>query len=1031
MPLRLDIKKRLSAHSDRVKCVDFHPTEPWVLGALYSGNVYIWDYSTQTLIKQFEVCNNLPVRCARFVARKQWIITASDEMMIGVYNYNSLERLKNVEAHSDYIRYIAVHPTSPYVLSCSDDMTIKLWDWDRKWDCVSIFEGHAHYVMMVQWNPKDGHIFASASLDRTIKVWGTTGGTAPHFTLSGHTKGINCLDYSPTGDKPYLVSGADDKTVRVWDYQTKQCVQVLSGHQHNVGTVMFHPTFPIIFSGSEDGTVRLWHSSTYRLEATLNYLLERAWSLNSLKGSNNVAIGYDLGTIVIKLGSDQPVVSMTSNGKIVWAKGHEIQTANVKLAQQEDTSDGERLNLAVKDMGAAEIFPQSLVHNPNSRLLVIVGDGEYVVYTAQALRNKAFGACTEFVWSWDGNAYATNDAIGKITVFHDFVEKFSFKPPFQVEEIFGGRLLGIKSSEYICFYDWQQFKLIRRIDIGPKFVYWNEAGTYVALVCNDSSFVLSHSNEAIATGTADEDGIEAAFDFHSEIGDKITSGLWIGETFVYVNAGQRLQMVVSGRQENIAHLDKSYFMLGYLAENSRVYLLDRDRNVISYSIPAALIAYQSCIINKDFDGSQKYFLQLPESYHTKVARFLQHQGYPEEALKVSKDRDHQLDLALELGKLHFARDVIAASQLESTSTETAIKGKWKSLGDTALENGDFELATECFQKSKDLSALLLIQSSSGDAAGLRATAAEARATGKANIAFLANMLLQDIDACLEIFLETNRLPDAAFFARTYCPSKIPEVVSLWKEDLRTVNEKLSASIAHPEEFPDLFPEYAHQKTAEQILRKVPFSTLPASQYTSVKEKTKDINVLDQIAKQGGATFAKAWSEDILGLKPTTPSAAAAKPAPITTNGTSSSSSTATKAAPTPKASKDGAAPTTGAPAPSGTTAATPTAAAARVSSSSTTPTAGAATSSSKNSTSGGTTGVLPPTTATPTSAGGGTASATVSTTPAPVVLADTTKQDFKPPTRASGDKKSESPSTDSKEGSYEIIQDSGDMPNEP
>ena len=74
MPLRLDIKKRLSAHSDRVKCVDFHPSEPWVLASLYSGNVYIWDFQTQTLIKQFEVCNNLPVRCARFVARKQWIV---------------------------------------------------------------------------------------------------------------------------------------------------------------------------------------------------------------------------------------------------------------------------------------------------------------------------------------------------------------------------------------------------------------------------------------------------------------------------------------------------------------------------------------------------------------------------------------------------------------------------------------------------------------------------------------------------------------------------------------------------------------------------------------------------------------------------------------------------------------------------------------------------------------------------------------------------------------------------------------------
>ncbi len=47
MPLRLEIKKELSNRSDRVKSVDIHPSpdNPWVLSALYNGNVYIWDYS--------------------------------------------------------------------------------------------------------------------------------------------------------------------------------------------------------------------------------------------------------------------------------------------------------------------------------------------------------------------------------------------------------------------------------------------------------------------------------------------------------------------------------------------------------------------------------------------------------------------------------------------------------------------------------------------------------------------------------------------------------------------------------------------------------------------------------------------------------------------------------------------------------------------------------------------------------------------------------------------------------------------------
>lgn len=44
-------------------------------------------------MKSFEVCQ-LPVRCARFIVRKQWFITASDDMHMRVYNYNTMEKVQ-------------------------------------------------------------------------------------------------------------------------------------------------------------------------------------------------------------------------------------------------------------------------------------------------------------------------------------------------------------------------------------------------------------------------------------------------------------------------------------------------------------------------------------------------------------------------------------------------------------------------------------------------------------------------------------------------------------------------------------------------------------------------------------------------------------------------------------------------------------------------------------------------------------------------------------------------------------------------
>lgn len=49
-------------------------------------------------------------------------------------------------------------------------MLIKLWNWDKQWSCQQVFEGHTHYVMQIVINPKDNNTFASASLDRTVKV---------------------------------------------------------------------------------------------------------------------------------------------------------------------------------------------------------------------------------------------------------------------------------------------------------------------------------------------------------------------------------------------------------------------------------------------------------------------------------------------------------------------------------------------------------------------------------------------------------------------------------------------------------------------------------------------------------------------------------------------------------------------------------------------------------------------------------------------------------------------------------------------
>jgi coatomer subunit beta' len=81
----------------------------------------------------------------------------------------------------------------------------------------------------------------------------------------------------------------------------------------------------------------------------------------------------------------------------------------------------------------------------------------------------------------------------------------------------------------------------------------------------------------------------------------------------------------------------------------------------------------------------------------------------------------------------------------------------------------------------------------------------AQQNGRFNIAFVSAFLRHDLDTCIELLLKTNRVPEAAFFARTYRPSKMSGIVKQWKESLKETRPLISEALVDPEEFPEYFP----------------------------------------------------------------------------------------------------------------------------------------------------------------------------------------------------------------------------------
>jgi coatomer subunit beta' len=202
------------------------------------------------------------------------------------------------------------------------------------------------------------------------------------------------------------------------------------------------------------------------------------------------------------------------------------------------------------------------------------------------------------------------------------------------------------------------------------------------------------------------------------------------------------------------------FLLGYMPNLNRVFLVDKMFNVVSYELLSSVLDFQNAVVRSDIALAESLVKSIPDSSRNKVARFVESLGHPALALDISRDNDYKCDLAMQLGKLDVAKQLVLASPSEN---------KWRHLGDLALKKGQISLADSCMLQAGDVNSLLLLRSSLGDAKGIKELSAMAQSKGRLNVAFVCEYMLGNADNCIAILQKFSRLPEAAMLARSYKP----------------------------------------------------------------------------------------------------------------------------------------------------------------------------------------------------------------------------------------------------------------------
>lgn len=254
--LTFNFETILQAHDSSVRCMVWSHNDVWMVTGDHSGYVKYWQ-SNMNNVKMFQA-HKEPLRSISFCPLDTKFATCSDDGTVRIWDFLKCHEEKILRGHGADVKCVDWHPQKSLIVSGSKDsqQPIKLWD-PKSGQSLATIHAHKNTVMEAKWN-KNGNWLLTASRDHLLKLFDIRNMREEVQTFRGHKKEATTVAWHPVHENLFA-SGGSDGAVMFWVVGADKEVGAMEqAHDSCVWSLAWHPLGHILCSGSNDHTSKFW-----------------------------------------------------------------------------------------------------------------------------------------------------------------------------------------------------------------------------------------------------------------------------------------------------------------------------------------------------------------------------------------------------------------------------------------------------------------------------------------------------------------------------------------------------------------------------------------------------------------------------------------------------------------------------------------------------------------------------------------------------------------------------------------------------